>query len=52
VTIVGDGTNNGNPVTFTMVAVDNGLLPGVFTVMLSDGYAVSGTLLSGFIQLR
>jgi hypothetical protein len=34
-----------------MVGVDNGLLPGVFSLVLSDGYAVTGTLLSGSIQL-
>jgi hypothetical protein len=52
VTIVGGGTDNGNPVTFTMVAVENGSLPGVFSLTLSDGYAISGTLLSGSIQLQ
>jgi len=52
ITIVGDGTNAGHPVTFTMLGVDNGALPGVFSLALSDGYAVSGTLVSGFIQLR
>jgi len=52
VSIVGGGTDNGNPVTFTMVAVDDGSLPGVFSLTLSDGYAISGTLLSGSIQLQ
>jgi hypothetical protein len=52
VTIVGDGTNAGRPVSFTMLGLDNGVLPGVFSLALSDGYAVSGTLLSGGIQLR
>jgi hypothetical protein len=52
VTIVGDGTNAGRPVSFTMVGVDNGLLPGVFSLVLSDGYAISGALLSGSIQLQ
>ena len=51
VTFVGDGTNAGHPVSFTMVGIDNGVLPGVFNLALSDGYAVSGTLLSGSIQL-
>jgi hypothetical protein len=51
VTIIGDGTNAGRPVTFTMLGVDNGVLPGVFTLALSDGYALTGTLLSGSIQL-
>jgi hypothetical protein len=52
VTIVGEGTTAGRPVSFTMLGVDNGLLPGVFGLVLSDGYAVSGPLLSGSIQLR
>jgi hypothetical protein len=52
VTILGDGTNAGRPVSFTMLGIDNGALPGVFSLALSDGYAVSATLLSGFIQLR
>ncbi len=52
VTIVGDGTDAGRPVTFTVVGVDNGVLPGVFTLALSDGYAISGTLLNGSIQLQ
>jgi hypothetical protein len=52
VTIMGDGTNAGRPVSFTMVGVDNGILPGLFSLVLSDGYAISGTLLSGSIQLQ
>jgi len=52
VTIVGDGTNAGHPVSFTMVGMDNGLLPGVFSLVLSDGYAITGALLSGSIQLQ
>jgi hypothetical protein len=52
VTMVGDGTNNGNPVTFTAVGIDNGTLPGVFSLTLSDGYSVIGTLLGGSIQLQ
>jgi hypothetical protein len=51
VTVVGDGTNAGRPVSFTMLGIDNGTLPGVYSLALSDGYAVSGTLLSGSIQL-
>jgi len=52
VTIVGDGTNAGRPVSFTILGVDNGLLPGVFSLALSDGYAVSGALVSGSIQVQ
>jgi hypothetical protein len=52
VTIVGEGTNAARPVTFTMLGVDNGSLPGFFSLVLSDGYAISGTLPSGSIHLR
>jgi len=52
VTIVGAGTDAGRPVTFTMLGVDNGSLPGFFNLVLSDGYAISGTLLGGSIHLR
>ena len=52
ITIVGEGSNAGRPVSFTMDGVDNGTVPGVFSLALSDGYAISGTLLSGFIHLR
>lgn len=52
ITVTGDGVNNGVPVTFVLVAIDNGALPGLFSLALSDGYAVSGPLVSGSIQLR
>jgi hypothetical protein len=52
VTILGAGTHNGKPVTFTMVGV-NGLAGiGSVSLALSDGYTVSGTLLAGSIQLQ
>ena len=51
-TMVGTGTDNGLPVGFTMVAVDNnGALPGVFTLTLTDGYAVTGSLVDGAVQV-
>jgi hypothetical protein len=50
-TAFGSGTNAGHAVTFTMVAVDGGLAPGTFTLVLSDGYQISGSLVSGSIQL-
>lgn len=51
-TMVGTGTDNGLPVAFTMVAVDNnGLLPSLYTLTLSDGYAISGTLVDGTLQV-
>jgi hypothetical protein len=52
VTIIGAGTNAGLPVGFTMVGIDKGPLSGVFSLALSDGYSLNGTLLNGFIQLR
>jgi hypothetical protein len=53
ITIVGTGTDNGLPVTFTAVGVDNGATNlDVFSLTLSDGYSNSGTLLDGFITLQ
>lgn len=51
VTITGTGTDNGVPVTFTLVAGDSTVVPGKFSLVLSDGYSVSGTLISGLIEL-
>jgi hypothetical protein len=52
VTIAGTGTHNGNPVTFTLVAVNGAAGIGAMTLTLSDGYTVGGTLLAGGIQLQ
>src|SRR6266480_85228 len=53
VTMVGTGVNNGLPVGFTMIAVDNGdLAPGVFTLVLTDGYSITGSLTNGAILIR
>ena len=53
VTITGLGTDNGLPVTFTIVAVDSSLVPpGLFSITLSDGYSNSGNLLDGSIVLH
>jgi hypothetical protein len=52
VTILGTGTHNSNPVTFTMVGVNGLAGVGSFSLTLSDGYSVAGTLLSGSIQLQ
>ena len=53
VTITGLGTDNGLPVTFTVVAVDSSLVPpGLFSITLSDGYINSGNLLDGSILLH
>ena len=46
VTIAGLGTDNGLPVTFTIIAVDSSAVPpGIFSIILSDGYINSGRLL-------
>jgi hypothetical protein len=53
VTITGLGVSNGLPVAFTIVAVDSSLVPpGLFGVILSDGYTNSGNLLDGSITLH
>lgn len=52
VTLVGSGTDNGNPVTFTAVAVNGGAGVGAFSLTLSDGYTNSGTLLDGNVELH
>lgn len=52
-TMVGTGTHNGLPVAFTMIAVDNGgLAPGVFSLVLSDGYTLSGPVLNGVVTIQ
>ena len=52
-TMIGTGLHDGLPVAFTMVAVDNGnLAPGVFTLILTDGYSVTGSLVNGRILIE
>ena len=52
-TMIGTGLHDGLPVAFTMVAVDNGnLAPGVFTLILTDGYSVTGSLVNGSIVIE
>jgi hypothetical protein len=51
VTLTGIGTNNGLPVTFTLVAADSTVVAGTFSLVLSDGYSVSAALISGLIEL-
>ena len=51
-TIVGIGLDNGLPVTFTAVAVDNGQAAlDTFSLTLSDGYTNTGNLLDGSVTL-
>jgi len=53
VTIAGSGTDNGNPVAFTMVgAAASPGLPATFTLILTAGYIIRAPLLSGGIQLH
>jgi hypothetical protein len=52
VTLTGSGTDNGSPVTFTIVAADSSLAPpGLFSITLSDSYNNSGNLLDGSITV-
>ena len=51
-TIVGIGLDNGLPVTFTAIAVDNGQTAlDTFSLTLSDGYTNTGNLLDGNVTL-
>ena len=52
ITVVGTGTNAGHPVIFTAVGLHGPAGVGTFSLILSDGYSISGTLLSGSIQLQ
>ena len=52
-TLIGTGLHNGLPVGFTMVAVDNqGLAPALYTLILTDGYVITGTVVTGGIALQ
>jgi len=52
ITIVGVGLNNGVPVTFTAVGIDNGQTAlDLFSLTLSDGYSNTGNLLDGRVAL-
>ncbi len=52
VTLIGTGTDNGNPVTFTAIAVHGLAGIGAFSLTLSDGYTNGGALLDGSIELH
>jgi hypothetical protein len=52
ITMTGSGTDNGKPVTFTLVGTDSSAVPpGLFSITLSDGYSNSGALLDGSISI-
>jgi hypothetical protein len=50
--MTGISTDNGSPVTFTLVAVDSLAAPGFFSIVLSDGDTNTGALISGSNQQR
>jgi hypothetical protein len=52
-TMIGTGLHDGLPVGFTMIAVDHGNLgaPGIFTLILTDGYSTTGSLPIGAIVI-
>jgi hypothetical protein len=52
VTMIGTGYDNGLPVGFTMIAVDNGDLPGVFSLTLTDGHVIVGNVVSGSLVVQ
>lgn len=50
ITMTGTGTDNGLPVGFTMIAVDNGsLLPATYSLVLTNGYSFVGAFVSGSV---
>jgi hypothetical protein len=52
-TASGTGLDNGKPVTFVAVAVDNGATSlDTFSLTLSDGYSAGGNLVDGSVNLR
>jgi hypothetical protein len=53
ITLVGLGTSNGLPVVYTIVATDSTLVPpGTFSIVIGNGYSLTGNLLSGGIQIQ
>jgi hypothetical protein len=53
VTITGDGVSNGLPVLFLIVEqAATATTPAIYSINLSDGYALAGNLLTGVIQLQ
>lgn len=51
--MVGTGLHNGLPVGFTMIAVDNqGLAPAVYTLILTDGYVITGNVISRTVVVQ
>jgi hypothetical protein len=51
VTMLGKGTDNGVPVRFTIVEVNGGsLATDTYSIQLSDGYSLSGSLIEGSLS--
>jgi len=53
-TMVGTGLDNGEPVTFTIVALDvpGALTPPTYSIVLSNGYSWAGSLVEGTIDIE
>jgi hypothetical protein len=52
-TMIGSGLHDGLPVGFTMIAVDYGdLAPGIFTLLLTDGYTITGAVVNGTLVIQ
>jgi hypothetical protein len=52
-TMVGSGVDNGEPVTFTIVALDPGALaPATYSIVLSNGYTWTGDSPAGSIDIE
>ena len=52
-TMVGSGFDNGEPVTFRIVALDAGaLVPATYSIVLSNGYSWTGNVTAGSITIE
>jgi hypothetical protein len=52
-TMTGMGLDNGIPVAFTMVAVDDdGVVPGTYSLVLSNGYVFVGEFVNGTLVIQ
>jgi hypothetical protein len=53
-TMVGSGVDNGEPVTFTIIAADapGALMAPTYSIVLSNGYSWAGSLLDGTLDIE
>jgi hypothetical protein len=52
-TMMGTGLDNGLPVGFTMVAVDDdGIVPATYSIVLTNGYAFVGQFVNGVVSIQ